>query len=79
VKLIGTSAITSMQSGLFYGYVSLVDGIIARMKQELGASARVIGTGGQAPMISQETKLIDTVDPNLTLDGLQLLASRLFK
>src|SRR5262252_2294398 len=53
VKLIGTSAITSMQSGLFYGYVSLVDGIIARMKQELGASARVIGTGGQAPMISQ--------------------------
>ena len=79
VKLIGTSAITSMQSGLFYGYVALVDGIITRMKQELGASARVIGTGGQAPMISQETKLIETVDPNLTLDGLQLLAARLFK
>jgi type III pantothenate kinase len=79
VKLIGTSAITSMQSGLFYGYVSLVDGIITRMKQELGASARVIGTGGQAPLISQETKLIETVDSNLTLDGLQLLASRLFK
>jgi type III pantothenate kinase len=49
------------------------------MKQELGANARVIGTGGQAPMISQETKLIETVDPNLTLDGLQLLAARLFK
>jgi len=79
VKFIGTSAITSMQSGLFYGYVSLVDGIITRMKQELGANARVIGTGGQAPMISQETKLIETVDSNLTLDGLQLLASRLFK
>jgi type III pantothenate kinase len=79
VKLIGTSAITSMQSGLFYGYVALVDGIISRMKQELGANARVIGTGGQAPMISQETKLIETVDPNLTLDGLQLLAARLFK
>jgi type III pantothenate kinase len=79
VKLIGTSAITSMQSGLFYGYVALVDGIVTRMKQELGASARVIGTGGQAPMISQETTLIETVDPNLTLDGLQLLASRLFK
>src|ERR1051325_5191743 len=78
-KLIGTSAITSMQSGLFYGYVSLVDGIITRMKQHLGQSARVIGTGGQAPMISQETKLIETVDSNLTLDGLQLLASRLFK
>jgi type III pantothenate kinase len=79
VKLIGTSAITSMQSGLFYGYVALVDGIITRMKQELGASSRVIGTGGQAPMISRETTFIETVDPNLTLDGLQLLASRLFK
>ncbi|HEY2382123.1 MAG TPA: type III pantothenate kinase [Terriglobia bacterium] len=75
--VIGTSTITSMQSGLFYGYVALVDGIIARMKKELGPDARVIGTGGQALFISQETKLIDTVDPNITLDGLQLLASRL--
>ena len=49
------------------------------MKQELGTTARVIGTGGQAPMISQETTLIETVDSNLTLDGLQLLASRLFR
>ena len=79
VKLIGTSAITSMQSGLFYGYVALVDGIITRMKQELGANAQVIGTGGQAPMISQETTLIETVDPNLTLDGLRMVASRLLK
>src|ERR1041384_6522496 len=78
-KLIGTSAITSMQSGLFYGYVALVDGIITRLKDELGQTARVIGTGGQARMISEETKLIETVDPNLTLDGLQLLATRLFK
>src|SRR6266581_9460760 len=78
-KLIGMSAISSMQSGLFYGYVDLVDGIISRMKQELGANARVIGTGGQASLISQETKLIETVDSNLTLDGLQLVASRLFK
>jgi type III pantothenate kinase len=65
-----------MQSGLFYGYVALVDGIITRMKKEMGASTRVIGTGGQAQFISQETKLIETVDSNLTLDGLQLLAAR---
>lgn len=79
VSVIGTSTIGSMQSGLFYGYVALVDGIITRMKKELGSNARVIGTGGQAPFISQETQLIETVDANLTLDGLQLVASRLCK
>jgi type III pantothenate kinase len=78
-KVIGTSAIASMQSGLFYGYVALVDGILIRLKQELGPDTRVIGTGGQAPLICQETKLIETVDPNLTLDGLQLVAARLFR
>ena len=76
-NVIGTSTITSMQSGLVYGYVALVDGIITRMKDELGSKTRVIGTGGQAPFISKETRLIETVDPNLTLDGLQLLATRL--
>src|SRR5215468_9453090 len=76
-SLIGTSPVASMQSGLFYGYVALVDGMITRMKKELGSTTRVIGTGGQAAFISQETKLIETVDANLTLDGLQLVASRL--
>jgi type III pantothenate kinase len=75
-RVIGTSTVTSMQSGLFYGYVALVDGIITRMKTELGPNTKVIGTGGQAPLISQETELIDIVDANLTLDGLQLVASR---
>ena len=56
-----------------------MDGIITRLKDELGQTARVIGTGGQAALISQETKLIETVDSNLTLDGLQLVASRLFR
>jgi type III pantothenate kinase len=78
-RVIGTSTVGSMQSGLFYGYVALVDGIITRMKAELGQDTRVIGTGGQAPFISQETKLIETVDANLTLDGLQLVASRLMR
>jgi type III pantothenate kinase len=78
-NVIGTSTVGSMQSGLFYGYVALVDGIIYRMKQELGQDTRVIGTGGQAPFIRQETKLIEAVDANLTLDGLQLVASRLVR
>ncbi len=77
VEVIGRSTIGSMQSGIFYGYVALVDGILHRMKDELGRNTRVIGTGGQAPFIQQETKLIETVDPNLTLDGLQLVAARL--
>ncbi len=76
-NVIGTSTVASMQSGLFYGYVDLVNGIITRMKQELGQNARVIGTGGQAPFISQEARLLETIDANLTLDGLYLVASRL--
>src|SRR4029077_21276109 len=76
-RVIGSSTVASMQSGLFYGYVALVDGILTRMKKELGSSTRVIGTGGQAPFISQETKLIETVDPNLSLDGLVLVAAQL--
>ena len=78
-NVIGTSTVGSMQSGLFYGYVALVDGIITRMKENLGQNTQVIGTGGQAQFISQETKLIERVDANLTLDGLQLMASRLFQ
>jgi type III pantothenate kinase len=78
-SVIGTSTVTSMQSGLFFGYVALVDGIITRMKKELGPATRVIGTGGQASFISQETRLIENVDPNLTLDGLQLVASRIVR
>jgi type III pantothenate kinase len=76
-NVIGTSTTGSMQSGLFYGYVALVDGILTRMKKELGPNTKVIGTGGQAQFISQGTQLIETVDPNLTLDGLQLVAARL--
>src|SRR5205807_1051912 len=62
-----------------YGKPAVVDGILVRLKKELGPDTRVIGTGGQAPLICQETRLIETVDPNLTLDGLQLVAARLFR
>jgi len=77
IDIIGRSTVGSMQSGIFYGYVALVDGIIGSMKTELGPNTRIIATGGQAPFIHQEAKLIEAVDSNLTLDGLQLVAARL--
>jgi type III pantothenate kinase len=75
--VIGRSTRASMQSGIFYGYVSLVEGILTRMKQDLGETTRIIATGGQASFIQQEASLIEIVDNNLTLDGLRLIASRL--
>ncbi len=71
-QAIGTNTITSIQSGLLFGYVGLVEGIIERFKQELGGG-RVIGTGGWSARIARETTLVDIVDADLTLEGLQLL------
>ena len=71
---IGTDTVTAVQSGLIFGYVGLVEGIIARFKAELGGG-KVIGTGGWSKRIAQETTVVDIVDPDLTLEGLQLLYS----
>ncbi len=68
--ILGTSTVKSMQSGLYYGYVGLVDGIIERMKRELGEAA-VIATGGLAPLISQESVHIQSIEEDLTLLGLR--------
>jgi type III pantothenate kinase len=65
-----------MQSGLYYGYVGLVDGILGRMREELGATSRVIATGGLAPLIATGSKLIEEVDDTLTLEGLRLIYER---
>ena len=75
-RVIGTSTVTSIQSGLYNGYVGLVEGILRRMVDELGGSARVIATGGLATMIGKGTDLIDSVDPDLTLEGLRLIYER---
>ena len=75
--LIGRSTVTSLQSGFFWGYVSLVDGIIERMMAELGSESSVIATGGMAHLVEQESRFISTTDPNLTLDGLYLVARKL--
>jgi type III pantothenate kinase len=70
---IGRNTVSAMQSGILFGYVGLVEGIVARMKEELGAGTKVIGTGGYAGIIARETDCIDKVDADLTLTGLRLI------
>ena len=70
---IGTSTATAMQSGIIFGYVALIEGMIARIQQELGEKARVVATGGWSSLIAKETAVFDVVNPNLTLIGLRLI------
>lgn len=75
-SVIGRTTVTSMQSGLFWGYVDMVEGLVRRMRAELGGNAVVVATGGLAVLVSPETTLIDHVDAELTLRGLQLVWQR---
>jgi type III pantothenate kinase len=70
---IGTNTIAAMQSGIVFGYVGLIEGMVARIQQELGEKAKVVATGGFAELIAKETAIIDVVNPNLTLIGLSLI------
>jgi type III pantothenate kinase len=70
---IGRNTSHSMQSGLLFGYVGLVEGMVARFRQELGPDTKVIGTGGLADLIARETTVIQILAPWLTLDGLRLV------
>jgi type III pantothenate kinase len=75
-SVIGTSTVGSMQSGLYYGYAGLVDGILRRMIEELGGAPRVIATGGLAPLIATGSELIEVIDDTITLEGLRLIYER---
>ncbi|MGP4109161.1 type III pantothenate kinase [Virgibacillus sp. L01] len=75
-NVVGSSTVEAMQSGVFYGYVSQVDGIVNRIKQENAAEPKVIATGGLAALISDASETIDHVDKHLTLKGLYLIYKR---
>ena len=70
---IGRNTVHAMQSGLLFGYVGLVEGMVARFREELGAETYVVATGGLASLVARETHCIDVVDPWLTLHGLRLV------
>lgn len=72
-KVIGRDTISAMQAGIVYGYAGLVDGIVERMKKEFAPDARVVATGGLAELVSPETRCIQEIKPQLTLEGLRLL------
>ena len=75
-KLIGTNTVGSVQSGLYYGALGLIDSMIERLLEKLGPETKVIATGGQAPLISRDSKFLKVVDENLTLEGLELIWNR---
>lgn len=72
-KAIGTNTISAMQSGIIFGYTSLVEGMVARIQKELPEKAKVIATGGYASLIIKETNVIEAVNPDLSLIGLRII------
>ena len=70
---IGRNTVHSMQSGIFFGYVELVRGMVRRFKEEIGEEAIVIGTGGYADLIAEEAGCFDAMEPDLNLDGLRIV------
>ena len=75
-KVICRNTVESMQAGVFYGFVGHVDGIVTRMRRELGCKAKVVATGGLAVIVAPATDAIDVVEPMLTLEGLKIIYDR---
>ncbi|HUZ63596.1 MAG TPA: type III pantothenate kinase [Acetobacteraceae bacterium] len=74
--VIGRSTVPAMQSGVYWGYVGLVEGLVSRIQGEYGGKMKVIATGGLAPLFAEGITLIEKIDPDLTLAGLHMLAGR---
>jgi type III pantothenate kinase len=75
-QVVGKTTVTSMQSGLFFGYVGMVEGLVHRIRAELGGKAFCLATGGLADVIAPETDAIEAVDRDLTLTGLRMVWER---
>lgn len=75
-KVIGRNTVDSMRSGLVYGYIGQIDGIVRRIKAELGSEAFVVATGGLAELLAEDSETIKKVDPLLTLEGLRIIYKR---
>lgn len=73
---IGSSTIEAMQSGIYYGYAGLVDGVIEQMLEGMSPVSRIVATGGLAPLIAEASQYIDAIDQTLTLDGLRIVYER---
>ena len=76
-KVIGNTTIHSIQSGIIYGYAGLVDGVVARMRREMGTDPKIVATGGLAELIAGVTDSIDTVNRDLTLEGLRIISDEM--
>jgi type III pantothenate kinase len=75
-RVIGRTTVTSMQSGLFFGYVGMVEGLVHRLREELGGKAFCVATGGLAEVIAPETDVVAAIDRDLTLQGLRIVWER---
>jgi type III pantothenate kinase len=75
-RVIGTNTVVNMQSGIYFGYLGLVDGILARIRREVPDLRKVVATGGLASLFAEESEHIDHVDPELTLKGLKIIYDR---
>ena len=75
-SVIGRSTVPAMQSGIYWGYVGMIEGLVARIQAEYGGKLKVVATGGLAPLLAEGTMVIDKIESDLTLDGLRLLAER---
>jgi type III pantothenate kinase len=74
--VVGTNTVASMQSGLYFGAIGMIDGILERIVEQLGPEAKTIATGGQAQMIVSGSRFLKTVDEHLTLEGLAMIWER---
>ena len=75
-SVIGRNTVDQMNIGIYWGYIALIEGLVARMKAEIGRPAKVVATGGLAVLFEQHTSIFDAIEPDLTLRGLAMLAER---